>query len=403
MNAPATPRSRAAIAPEPSPEPSRPGVGWLKPLRDWPQALLAALEQEPAVVRILVTQVLGSAPREAGVCMLVGREQFQGTIGGGQLEWQALAAARLLLAGGEPAVRMQRIVLAADAAQCCGGVVQLWMQRYTRADRSVLRAVRNAARCGTAVLISTITTASKHRQGVDHQIVTAAGEHPGADPMLLMPRHQAMPRVSIADATGVPNLGPVASERATLMERLDEALPALWLYADLPLELTWIDPRAQLFPKPIPDSVRSVHAIDPLATVAVARVGTHFVVLTHSHALDYALCRAILQRGDFASLGLIGSNSKGARFRSRLARDGLSPQAIARLRCPIGAGAIASKWPAAIAVAVAFDLLREIGGEGGAPLPASAPATSAPAVMEVACRGCVNCQAADGNVADADR
>jgi len=418
MNAPAMPRSRAALLkPDATaPLPSLPAVEWLKPLRDWPEALLATLEQEPAVVRILVTQVLGSAPREAGVCMLVGREQFQGTIGGGQLEWQALTAARLLLAGGEPAVRMQRIVLAADAAQCCGGVVQLWMQRYTRADRAVLCSMSNAARGGSAVLISTITTASMHHQGVDHQIISAAGEHPEADPMLRMPRDQAMPRVSVA----------ATAERATLMERLDEALPALWLYgaghvgqalarivAELPLELTWIDPRAQLFPKPIPDSVRSVHALDPLATVAAAGAGTHFVVLTHSHALDYALCRAILQRGDFASLGLIGSNSKGARFRSRLARDGLSPQAIARLRCPIGAGAIASKWPAAIAVAVAFDLLREIGGEGGAQPPTSAPATSAPAmsgpvtsgpaVMEVDCRGCVNCRAADGNVADADR
>jgi len=128
MNTPAMPRSRTATAPAPSP----PAAGWLKPLRDWPQALLHALEYQPAVVRILVTQVLGSAPREAGVCMLVGRESFQGTIGGGQLEWQALAAARVLLEGGEPLARLQRIVLASDVAQCCGGVVELWMQHWRR-------------------------------------------------------------------------------------------------------------------------------------------------------------------------------------------------------------------------------------------------------------------------------
>jgi xanthine dehydrogenase accessory factor len=394
-------------------------VGWLKPLRDWPQALLGALEHQPAVVRILVTQALGSAPREAGVCMLVGHEWFQGTIGGGQLEWQAMAAARVLLGGGEPAARLQRVVLASDAAQCCGGVVQLWMQRYTRADRAVLRSMSDAARRGSSVLISTITAAGTgypgvDHQGVDQQVVSATGEHPEVDLMLRTPRHQALPRVSlIAKDTDSSDSD---SERATLMERLDEALPALWVYgaghvgqalariaAELPLELTWIDPRAQLFPATIPHSVRTVHALDAVSTVATAAAGTRFIVLTHSHALDYALCRAILLRGDFASLGLIGSVSKGARFRSRLARDGVPPERIARLRCPISAGAISSKWPAAIAVAVTYDLLREISGESAAAAPAPAPGPAACAAVD-----CASCRApdgkvADGNAADSDR
>jgi xanthine dehydrogenase accessory factor len=396
MNAPAKSRASAVAAvTAPAPAPvtaAAPVVGWLKPLRDWPQALLRALEDEPAVVRILVTQVLGSAPREAGVSMLVGRERWEGTIGGGQLEWQAIAAARALLTGSEPArgipsVRLQRIVLAADVAQCCGGVVQLWLQRYTRSDRAVLRAARDAALDAAgdsahgvgAVLISTVA-----RAGVEHQIVSAVGVRADADQMLQRPRADALPRVSLgttaiaASATAKVCDGDDATPAVgtTLVERLDHALPAVWLYgaghvgqalarmsAELPLELCWIDSRAQLFPQPLPDAVRSVHAPDPVSTVASAAVGTHFLVLTHSHALDYALCRAILARGDAASLGLIGSRSKAARFRSRLLRDGLSPDSIARLRCPIGAGAIASKWPAAIAVAIAFDLLREFGGD----------------------------------------
>ena len=410
MNTPAMPRSRTATAPAPSP----PAAGWLKPLRDWPQALLHALEYQPAVVRILVTQVLGSAPREAGVCMLVGRESFQGTIGGGQLEWQALAAARVLLEGGEPLARLQRIVLASDVAQCCGGVVELWMQRYTRSNRALLCSMSDAARRGSAVLISTISTGGANHQGVDHRIVSDIGLHPEADLMLRTPRRQALPRVSVGAAAGVAD-GATLMCGTTLMERLDEPLPELWLYgaghvgqaltrivAELPLKLTWIDPRAHLFPRPIPDSVRSLHAADPLATVATAAAGTRFIVLTHSHALDYALCRAILLRGDFASLGLIGSMSKGARFRSRLARDGLSPERIARLRCPISAGAIASKWPAAIAVAVAFDLLRETSGEAVAAPPASRPVVTEAALATAACAAveCTSCRVADGSVAD---
>jgi len=98
-----------------------------------------------------------------------------------------------------------------------------------------------------------------------------------------------------------------------------------------------------------------------VSTVQLAPAAARFLVMTHDHALDYSLCRAILERGDFAWLGLIGSKSKAARFRSRLARDGLTPDAIARLVSPIGVAGIASKWPAAIAVGVAAQLLQ--GGE----------------------------------------
>jgi len=80
--------------------------------------------------------------------------------------------------------------------------------------------------------------------------------------------------------------------------------------------------------------------------------------MTHDHSLDYTLCRKILERNDFAWLGLIGSKSKGARFRSRLARDGVAPETIARLVCPIGVEGVNSKWPAAIAVAVTAQLLQ---------------------------------------------
>jgi xanthine dehydrogenase accessory factor len=378
MSWPPIPRPQAAAAAAPG------AAEWFKPLRDWPRAALQALEREPAIVRIVVTGVLGSAPRDAGVCMLVGEHRFEGTIGGGQLEWQALAAARTLLAGAMAAARTVRLVLGTDLGQCCGGVVELWMERYTRADRALLRTARDATCRDAAVLISTITA-----RGIDHRIVSACGYSPQADLLLRTPRAGALPRV-IGNAGG-----------ASLLERLDEALPALWLYgaghvgqalariaAELPLRLTWIDMRAGSFPAQVPDAVRVVHAPDPLPGLAAAAAGTRFLVLTHSHALDYALCRAILQRGDFASLGLIGSNSKGARFRSRLARDGVPADAIARLRCPIGAGGVASKWPAAIAVAVSFELLCAIGADADG----RQAAGSAPAEARCAAASCANCR-----------
>jgi xanthine dehydrogenase accessory factor len=162
-----------------------------------------------------------------------------------------------------------------------------------------------------------------------------------------------------------------AATDALLVERIEVASTRLWLYGaghvgqalvrvltELPFEITWIDERAQMLPADLPCNVRSLHSQSPLETVRTAPCETRFLVMTHDHALDYALCHAILERDDFAWLGLIGSKSKGARFRSRLSRDGISSEAIARLVCPIGVEGIDSKSPAAIAVAVAAQLLQ---------------------------------------------
>jgi xanthine dehydrogenase accessory factor len=156
------------------------------------------------------------------------------------------------------------------------------------------------------------------------------------------------------------------------VERLGRTEAPLWVFGaghvgqalvriflDLPVSLTWLDTRTELLPGGLPERVR-VERGDPVANVARAPPGARYLVLTHSHSLDYALCRSILARGDFGWAGLIGSKSKAARFRARLAREGFGAASIARLVCPIGVAGIASKSPAAIAVAVAAQLLQDL-------------------------------------------
>jgi xanthine dehydrogenase accessory factor len=82
-------------------------------------------------------------------------------------------------------------------------------------------------------------------------------------------------------------------------------------------------------------------------------------VLTFSHTLDLALCHALLGHG-FRRLGLIGSATKWARFRSRLAALGHGAGAIGRIDCPIGDPAL-GKHPQAIAIGVAAAFLQERG------------------------------------------
>jgi xanthine dehydrogenase accessory factor len=331
----------------------------------WLQSVAARLLQVPAVVRIVVAQVQGSTPREPGAYMLVDAAGVTGTIGGGRLEWEAVAAAQEMLQRGERAARLMNRILGVDLGQCCGGVVAVWLECFPQACLPQLEAL---ARQLTTVPVVLATAAGAG--GVRHSVCDDEGL---AATLRRLPRHQATPRVV---RTGEGEL--------TFLERLDEEYPAVWLYGaghvgqalagmlvQLPLRLQWLDSRMGQFPPGAVDYSRVLSEPELIGTVSAAPAGTFFLVMTHDHALDYELCRAVLLRQDPAWLGLIGSQSKAARFRSRLRRAGFAEQAIARLVCPIGVAGIKSKWPAAIAVAIAAQLMQllsqSVQGEPGTP------------------------------------
>jgi xanthine dehydrogenase accessory factor len=126
--------------------------------------------------------------------------------------------------------------------------------------------------------------------------------------------------------------------------------------APLPgVAITWVDVDMARFPDAVPDGVRMIARADAVESVAEAPVEAEHLVMTFSHALDLELCHRLLGHG-FARLGLIGSATKWARFRSRLAALGQSPAQIARIDCPIGDPAL-GKHPQAIAIGVAAGFL----------------------------------------------
>src|SRR5581483_8880387 len=99
--------------------------------------------------------------------------------------------------------------------------------------------------------------------------------------------------------------GHVGKEVARILERL-------------PCRLTWIDPRPEVFPAAVGENVRVVIEEEPAWMVDEAPAGASYLVMTHSHALDLELVERILKRGDAAFVGLIGSETKAAKFRLRL-------------------------------------------------------------------------------------
>jgi len=75
-------------------------------------------------VRIAITATAGSTPREAGTTMWVWADRTEGTIGGGALEWQAIARARDMLGTGSGPL-CETVPLGPSLGQCCGGSVTL--------------------------------------------------------------------------------------------------------------------------------------------------------------------------------------------------------------------------------------------------------------------------------------
>jgi xanthine dehydrogenase accessory factor len=124
----------------------------------------------------------------------------------------------------------------------------------------------------------------------------------------------------------------------------------------LPCRLTWVDPRPDAFPPEVGPNVRAVIEEEPAWMVDEAPPGAYYLVMTHSHALDLDLVERALRRNDCGFLGLIGSETKAAKFRARLARKGFSGAQLERLVSPVGL-LKAGKHPAHIAVSIVAQLL----------------------------------------------
>ncbi|MBT6256525.1 MAG: xanthine dehydrogenase accessory protein XdhC, partial [Alphaproteobacteria bacterium] len=102
----------------------------------WLKQIDAHLAENQPVCRIVIADAKGSTPREAGADMLIRTEQITGTIGGGRLEYEAIAIARNLM---EQAARntksgfiryWQRFALGPSLGQCCGGAVMILFEAY---------------------------------------------------------------------------------------------------------------------------------------------------------------------------------------------------------------------------------------------------------------------------------
>lgn len=259
---------------------------------------LQRLTTGPAVL-VTVSQARGSVPREAGAWMAVFAEATLGSIGGGQLEWNACREAREHLAlGSAGAARVwdRSIALGPSLGQCCGGRLVLHFEPVGAADAPVLAGRLRPALAPLALF---------------------GGGHVG----------QAIVRA----------------------------------LAPLPFAVHWIDSRDGIFPADLPALVRTEHSEPVQGAVPALASGSRVLIMSFSHAEDLDIVAACLrrqrERQDLPFIGLIGSRTKWASFRHRLRERGFSEAELDHVTCPIGLQGIAGKQPGVIAASVVAQLL----------------------------------------------
>ncbi len=263
---------------------------------------LALLAKQPAVL-VQVEAVQGSVPRDAGTWMAVFASSLVGTIGGGHLEHQAIARARVLLQmqAGAIATEVMRFALGPSLGQCCGGVVHLRFECVEAQNTQALRASLQPALSPVALF---------------------GGGHVG----------HALVRVLSA----------------------------------LPFALVWIDSRDGVFPGDVPGNVNCEHSDPVEAAVQTLPPQSLVLIMSFSHAEDLEVLAACLKRrrqqADLPYIGMIGSKTKWATFRSRLQARGFTPDELAHVTSPIGMPGIEGKEPEVIAVAVAAQILQAVSG-----------------------------------------
>jgi xanthine dehydrogenase accessory factor len=295
-----------------------------------------AIERHGSVALVSVVDAKGSVPCEAGARIVAQVDGFSGTIGGGRLEYEALADAQAMLAERCRVARSRSWPLGPGLGQCCGGAVTTLTEVFDARDLATVTMLEQAEANGP---FSTIGV-----RGEDGRITRRIDSDP-------------------APITGRP-------DRAELRERFGENRSTVLLFgaghvgralvlalAPLPFRVRWIDSRPDPFPQYSPENVTLIRSQAPAAEIDGAPPGAFVVVLTHSHAIDFSVTARALQRADLGFVGLIGSNTKRERFVRTARQMGLAAAEIARLVCPIGIPEITGKEPAIIAASCAAQLI----------------------------------------------
>ena len=308
--------------------------------------IVRQLEANSPCVLISIIEKKGSVPRSVGTKMLLRNDgSIFGTIGGGQLEWSMMQhGTELLSHHNEHYFTLRNQTLGPGIGQCCGGSVTVGLEHISPAYLSKAKEFMELEQNG------------------GFQCKVKFSDHGKINRDLGTGRNSSTKELNLDNNK--------INQENFFIENYNELRRQLTIFgaghigqalmlaiAPLPFDVTWVDSRKSIFPKTTPKNFRCIVERKPINVLANTPDNSFIIITTHSHALDQEITYAALLDDRFAYVGLIGSESKKASFKSRLSKIGLPESKFNKLVCPIGIDGIQSKNPAAIATATAAQLL----------------------------------------------
>lgn len=306
------------------------------------QAAVAVARAGPGGVLATVAQTRGSTPVPAGTKMLVGPDgRLLGTVGGGCVEADVLAAADAVRRSGQPLLQTHHLNadLAGDLGLSCGGTVEILIEPLVD-DAAYLAALEAAAAASAGVVrTAVIWDAGPAKQFETRLPATGApAAELSGDRRVVIERLTVPPRVVVFGAghvgAAVVRAAAVAGFRVTVVDdRAEFADPAR-------------------FP---PETVVLAADVDAALTQIALTAADAVVVATRGHRHDALIVEHVATSpADY--VGLLGSRRKQAVVAKGLAAVGVPRAALDRVRVPIGL-AIGAETPEEIAVSIVAELI----------------------------------------------
>ncbi len=296
-----------------------------------------------------VIESSGSTPRNAGAYMLVGSQgRIYGTIGGGNLEYQAILKGQKQIAQRENFL-FEYVLTAEKVAglgMICGGSCKVLFCYLNAADKAVRQSVEQA-----------LAAAKKQKpywlllpfDAGPLKVVDNAEVKGRASKLLAEGKEYYAEQFAYDGKVYIFGGGHLAQEVVPLLVHLDFTCVVI----DDREEFS----RVELFP-----GAARVLQLDfkQLSEHLNLQQSDYAAVMTRGHLHDADVERFLLNT-DTGYIGVVGSRRKAQLTRETLLAEGYSRQQLDRIITPIGLD-IGSETPAEIAVSIAAQLIQERAG-----------------------------------------
>ena len=303
--------------------------------------LLTLLKTGQWGMLVTVTHATGSTPRGTGAAMVVQSDGTAfGTIGGGNVEFEAQKKAVNLLAEKKREVHQFRFVQgdAASLGMVCGGDLTVYFQPIAPACLPLFERLQEAT-CDTWFLQNTATGAME---------VCNRSQNKDMEPLLKMDAVAQGDWLSIPVVQGgkvyIFGGGHVCQALVPVLQSVGFA-PVVF------------DDRAQFTDKRLFPNARDVILGDfgNIAKDVVLTPSDAVVVMTRGHQADYEVLSQLLGQAGWY-FGCIGSKTKLALCRARLLEHGIAEEVYEKLHAPIGLP-LGGRTPEEIAISVVAELI----------------------------------------------